>query len=150
MPISVDAVVCVVRPPIEVVVLLPGLDDSQHVGQQFEGGCRLDGNDRHRVYHECLHPVRDTCDLAFFWCEPPRNLGKGKTLRAGWVGGAALVVSLPSPGSSSARSTYSHRLILFRSVLEMVGLSPAPLTLSPRLLLLSAVALRGEGVEQPC
>ena len=77
-----SAVVCVVRPPIEAIVLLPGLD-SQHVGQQFEGGCRLNGNDGRRVYHECLHPVRDTCDLSFFGANHLATWEKGKPCGVG-------------------------------------------------------------------
>ena len=57
---------------------------------------------------------------------------------AGRVGTAVLAVSLPSPGSSSARSTYSHRLIFFRSDLEMVGI---PCPTSP----LSEAAAAGSG-----
>ena len=95
MLISVDAIVSIVRPPIEAVVLLTGLDDSQHVGQQFESGCRLDGNDRRRVYHECLHPVRDTCDLPFFGANHHATWEKGKPCGwAGWVGGCCCVGSV--------------------------------------------------------
>ena len=71
---------------------LAGLDDGQHIGQQFEGGFRLD--DRRRVYHECLHPVGDTRFRVRTTSQP----GKTENLSGG-VGAAALAPPPPPPPS---------------------------------------------------
>lgn len=60
-----ETIVCVVGSPAEPVVLLAGLDDSQHIRDELEGGGGVLAHECSHVYDEGLTPVNDIAN-------PPR------------------------------------------------------------------------------